>query len=291
MRNLVLVLAAAGVAAGTAMLARDWLAEQQRAAIAAVRQPARVEAQTVMVLVARQDLKPGQFVRAEQLRWQAWPTDAVTAAYAVQGKRSEADFVGAVARTPVYAGEPVSEARFVKPGDRGFLAAVLGPEMRAVTVPITATSGNAGFVFPGDRVDLVLTGRMTSSDGQGPQFAATVLESVRVLAIDQRLAAQGGDPTVGRTATLEVTARMAETVSLALAVGNLSLSLRGLGAETGTEGAPVAPPNGPVPIIERDLYGPLLVAGPPAAPAGEAEPPRRPAVTILRGAQASEVQF
>jgi pilus assembly protein CpaB len=167
--------------------------------------------------------------------------------------------------------------------------------MRAVTVPITATSGNAGFVFPGDRVDLVLTGRIASDSSQGPQFADTVIESVRVLAIDQRLAAQGGEASVGRTATLEVTPRMAETVALALAMGALSLSLRSLGAEGAEALAPVEPPAGPTPILESDLYQSAFAARPPAAGPDEPEAapaePKRPVVTVLRGAQASEEKF
>ena len=73
----------------------------------------------------------------------------------------------------------------MSPGDRGFLAAALGPGMRAVTVPVSAKTGVAGFVFPGDRVDLVLTQTVTGDDGQPLKAAETVLRNLRVLATDQ----------------------------------------------------------------------------------------------------------
>ncbi|HEV7372388.1 Flp pilus assembly protein CpaB [Arenibaculum sp.] len=288
MRSLVLAIVALAAAGGSAIVARDWLEAQREALLASVPVvEAPAERPATMVLVAAVDLPPGHFLQAGQLRWQAWPDEALSPAHIVQGQRPEEDFVGAVSRVPVLAGEPVTDARFVRPGERGFLAAVLERGMRAATVPITATSGNAGFVFPGDRVDLILTSRMNEG-GDGRQFAVTVLESVRVLAIDQRLATQPADAAPGRTATLEVTQKMAEKVALAIQMGTLSLSLRSLGNDGDAE-QPVEPATGPVPIVDRDLY--LEVAPPPAPSAGGPMPVRRPTVVVLRGAEAREIEF
>jgi pilus assembly protein CpaB len=243
-RNVLLVLVAVVVAGMTAMLARGWLIAQREAMTPVVAEAPKTPA--THVLVAKTTMKPGMFVQAANLEWIAWPKEGVAPGFLVQGEKQMEDFVGAVARMSITRGEPITEAKLVKPGDRGFLAAVLSPGNRAMTVPITATSGNAGFVFPGDRVDLIMTAKyavQTEKGGgekaeQQREFAATVLTGVRVLAIDQKTENPKGETSVGKTATLEVTPKQAEVVALALAVGQLSLSLRALAqdaAETGPE--------------------------------------------------------
>src|SRR5262249_31581755 len=152
MRRLVFLVIAAVISIGTVIGARSWMQAQ----LAARNQPAEpvVVAQPVkpstMVLVAKSALPAGQFVRAENLRWQAWPDDGVADSYIVEGKGKLEDFVGAVVRSGLTAGEPIVDGRVVRPGDRGFLAAVLSPGNRAVTVTVTPSAGIAGFVFPGD---------------------------------------------------------------------------------------------------------------------------------------------
>ena len=94
--------------------------------------------------------------------------------------------LGTVVRYQISAGEPVTQGSLVAPGDRGFLAAALGPGMRAVTVPVSAKTGVAGFVFPGDRVDIVLTQTVAGDDeGADLKAAETFLRNMRVLATDQ----------------------------------------------------------------------------------------------------------
>jgi pilus assembly protein CpaB len=105
---------------------------------------------------------------------------------------------------------------------------------RAITVPISATSGNAGFVFPGDLVDVILTAKYSDTpdkNDNGNFYAATLLESVRVLAIDQKTEYNKGDAAVGKTATLEVTPKQAEIIALSLQMGQLQLSLRSLNGQ------------------------------------------------------------
>jgi pilus assembly protein CpaB len=121
----------------------------------------------------------------------------------------------------------------IKPGDRGFLAAALGPGMRAVTVPVSATNSVAGFVFPGDRVDLVLTQSVSGGgDGEPLKVSETILRNLRVLATDQRMDALGADgkPVVQTysNVTIEVTPKIAEKIAVAQTIGSLSLSLRSL---------------------------------------------------------------
>ena len=133
--------------------------------------------------------------------------------------------LGTVVRYPVTAGQPLTRGSIVGPQDRGFLAAALGPGMRAVTVPVNTTSGVAGFVFPGDHVDLMLT-QQVAGGGDGPalKVSETIVRNVRVLATDQRFTDKDEDgKTQVRTfsnVTFEVTPRIAEKIAVAQSVGS-----------------------------------------------------------------------
>src|SRR3990170_9162369 len=128
------------------------------------------------VLVARKALPVGTIIDAESLTYQPWPKELIQSAYYLEGS-PDADLsklLGTVVRHPVTAGQPLTRGALVGPNDRGFLAAALGPGMRAVTVPVSASSGGAGFVFPGDRVDIVLTQDVKGGGGGGgPHAPAT----------------------------------------------------------------------------------------------------------------------
>ncbi len=262
-RRIVLLAVALLVSGLTIYLGKSWLEAERNAALdEASRHQQHEPAQpTSMVLVAKGNLTTGQFVRPENLRWQPWPNDGLSPNYVVQGQRALEDFNGAVVRTSMGDGEPITETRLVRPGDRGFLAAVLTPGYRAVTVNVNPASGIAGFVFPGDHVDLLVT-MMVKSDGaqqttwsykrtsDGSQettrsnasqprenrVSETVLSDIRVLAMDQRADDQNKDVVVGKTATLEVTPKQAEIIAVVSELGKLSLSLRSVAREDG-EGA------------------------------------------------------
>jgi pilus assembly protein CpaB len=138
-----------------------------------------------------------------------------------------------VVRAGLSDGEPITDTRVVRPGDRGFLSAVLNPGSRAVTVNLTPSSGLAGLVFPGDRVDLIGTFRVPdeSKDAKNniPRFASeTVLSDIRVLAVDQRVDDQNKEVVIAKTATLEVTPKQVEILALVGELGKFSLSLRSL---------------------------------------------------------------
>lgn len=234
LRRIIVLLIALVAAGGTAMYARSWVASQQVAPTVVATTP---KEELHEVLVADADLPAGTFVKPQHLRWQRWPTDDVPESYVLKGVRSDAEMIGAVVRRRIAAGEPIIDGAVVKPNERGFLAAVLEPGMRAVSVPITPTSANSGLIFPGDRVDLILTQSLVTSDAEGSvrRVSETVLKNIRIIAMGT---VTSDDPREGeanekaKTATFEVTPRQAEEVALLTELGKISLSLRSLAAAT-----------------------------------------------------------
>ncbi|HEX9324963.1 MAG TPA: Flp pilus assembly protein CpaB [Reyranella sp.] len=235
-KRIVFLLLAVIVAGTTAFVARAWL-QAERAAIAAqIAAPKPVAAPSVQVLVVRNALRTGQLIKPEDLRWQAWPQGALPQTYIIEGKRPISDFVGAVARTSFRVGQPLVDTDIVMPGSRGFLAAVLRPGLRAVSVPATATSAVSGFIYAGDRVDVLLTHTLNGPSGQH-SATETILRNARVIAMDQKLDFVPGDkPDVAKTATLELTAKQTEIVTLSVKMGELSLVLRSLQDEEDRDG-------------------------------------------------------
>jgi pilus assembly protein CpaB len=241
-RRIIVLLIALVAAGGTAMYARSWVAGQQ-ANVTVVQAPAS-RAEIHQVLVADSDLPAGTFIKPRHLRWQQWPTDDVPDTYVLNGPRSDEEMIGAVVRSRIAAGEPITDGAVVKPLDRGFLAAVLSPGMRAVSVPINATSSHSGLIFPGDRVDLILTQSLIGSDeGAIRRVSETVLSDIRIIAMGSDTS---DDPVEGqsneraKTATFEVTPRQAEEVTLLIELGKLSLSLRSLASPAAEEVAALA---------------------------------------------------
>ena len=231
-RTILVAIVALSLAAGTAFFVQGWL-NKQRDALYASLPKAKAEVQGPKVLVARKSLTAGVILSAEHLVWKAWPDDGVSKTYIVRGKGKITDksLYGAVVRRVVSAGEPITEDRVVKPGERGFLAAVLTEGMRAVSVPVTATSGISGFVFPGDRIDLILAHNFQTGSGENRvinRASETLLTDVRVLAVDQKTATKEDTAVVAKTATLEVTGHQAEMIAVSVKLGELSLSLRSL---------------------------------------------------------------
>src|SRR4051794_39208012 len=148
------------------------------------------------VLVAKKALPVGTIIDADSFAFQPWPKELMQSAYYVegQGDNDPKKLMGTVVRYAVTAGQPVTRGSLVGPQDRGFLAAALGAGMRAVTVPVNNSTGVAGFVFPGDHVDMVLT-QSVRGGGDGPPLnvSETVVRNVRVLATDQRVTSTGDD--------------------------------------------------------------------------------------------------
>jgi len=234
-RKLVLLVGALLIAGITAVVARNMFAGNAVpvAAGGSANIGAPAEADGPAVLVAKKPLTLGTIIAADMLAYQPWPKDMVDGAYFLKGQTDISTLVGKVVRFDIAAGQPVPQGAMVGPGERGFLAAALGPGMRALTISVSDTTGGGGFIFPGDRVDIVLTQEVTG-EGQPLKVSETILRNVRVLAIDQTVAANPAEPKVGRTVTLELTPKFSEKVAVAQSIGTLSLSLRSL-ADSATE--------------------------------------------------------
>ncbi len=227
-KKLLLLVGALIIAIGTAFAARSLFAGASTPqAEAASKVPMGPK-----VLVSQRALPVGTIITADALAFQNWPKDMVQDAYFVEGEADMSKLLGTVVRNPITAGEPVTQGSLVAPGDRGFLAAALGAGMRAVTIPVSARTGVAGFVFPGDHIDLVLTQSVKGGDGQALKASETILKNLRVLATDQTTDQETieGKTRVRTfsTVTLEVTPKLAEKVAVAQTIGTISLSLRSI---------------------------------------------------------------
>src|SRR6516225_8949141 len=236
-RTLVLFVVALTLAGGTAMLVRSFLEQRPNAEAEALAKPA---APQKSVLVARGPITRGQILKPQDFSWQVWPEGGIDKNYIQTGTRTAESFAGWVARDPFAAGEPISDAKIVSPGSRGFLAAVLRPGMRAISVPVSVTSGISGFVFPGDQVDILITHRTGHGESQH-EAAETVLQDVRVIGIDQKLDSKNGEALVAHTATFEVTPKQSEMIAVATEIGKLSLTLRSLASNESEKSAADSP--------------------------------------------------
>ncbi|WP_310469151.1 Flp pilus assembly protein CpaB [Sphingomonas sp.] len=267
-RKIMLLVGALMIAAVTAIMAKNMFVGAGAPEAAAQAVPTGPK-----VLVARKALPVGTIIDAESLTYQPWPKELVQSAYYSEGEPGSemSKLLGTVVRYQVSAGQPLTRGSLVGPNDRGFLAAALGPGMRAITVPVNATTGVAGFVFPGDRVDMVLTQEVTGGgEGQALKVSETIVRNVRVLATDQRIDSKGED---GKTevkvftnVTLEVTPRIAEKAAVAQSMGQLSLSLRSIAdnaseLERAVAAGDIKVPAGTDPADERRML--LAVANRP----------------------------
>ncbi len=187
------------------------------------------------ILVARKALPVGTIIDQEALTYQPWPQELMQEAYYVEGgpESDMTKLLGTVVRNPITAGQPVTRGSLVGPNDRGFLAAALGPGMLAITVPVSVSTGVAGFIFPGDRVDMMLT-QQVAGGGDGPplKVTETIVRNLRILATDQRIDQKDAEgkmaPVVAATVTFEATPKIAEKILVAQSMGQLSLSLRSI---------------------------------------------------------------
>ncbi len=235
-RIIVLVIALAA-ALGAALMVRKMSSRDSTADAKTITEEAPLP-QAGRVLVARKDIPVGHRVTPEDLAWQEWPVEAINKAFLTQTENPKAleTYAGAVARMDIAAGEPLSPRKLVNPGEAGFMAAVLAPGMRAVSVEISAETGAGGFILPNDRVDVLLTEeQQVEGGGQSRDIhnARTILDNVRVLAIDQNFRHGGADDdkedvVLGSTATLELNRADAELLARAQASGQLSLALRSI---------------------------------------------------------------
>lgn len=186
-------------------------------------------------LAAARPLRAGTLIRAEDMAPVEMDVALAPAGARRDSREARIETVGSMVRRSLPAGEMIRAEDVLRPGERGFLASVLGMDMRAFSVSVDAVTGTAGLIWPGDRVDLLLTQQLNDETVATYRrvFGETVLADVRVIAIDQALVqgalgdAQPSDATrQTRTVTLEVTPRQAEMAAVATRLGRLSLIVR-----------------------------------------------------------------
>lgn len=246
--------------------------------------------QTTLVVAAR-PIGFGEPLTPEVLRVQAWPRAAQpagafhTIAEATAGPRR-------VALGPIATNEPVLAGRISGPGGRATLSGVIRAGMRASTIRVNDVFGVAGFVLPGDFVDVLVT--RTEAQAGGAASASDMrtdllLQSVRVLAVDQLANENKNDPVVAKAATIEVTPEQAQKLALAAQVGTLTLALRGA-----IDPLVAQPPGSAKTVRTADLR--LEPAALPAPPRPRPTPRRvrtlpvaLPTIEIFRGAQSTKV--
>jgi pilus assembly protein CpaB len=273
MLSLALILGLASV-----LLARSWLAGQQ---------PAKAEATAAptQVVVASSGLEFGTRLNRLSLREVPWPAGSVPA-----GSFSKIDdLVGSgqerIVLRSIEANEPVLDSKLTAPGERATLSTVLPKDKRAITIRVNDVLGVAGFVLPGDRVDVLLT-RTNPGESMSSSTTNVMLQSIRVLGVDQEANDRKDKPTVAKAVTLEVSPDEAQMLTLGAQVGSLSLALRNHADETA--------------VASRTITLADLTSGPakPAAAPAVAKPhPHRPvadlgeiSVQVLRGIESTTTQ-
>ena len=253
------------------------------------------------ILVAATALQIGTLLRAKDVAWQqiggsaglgqiARPRNAAGSPNLELDQQARAEVYGAALRSGITAGEPISRGAIVKPGDRDFLQIVLSPHARAIAIPVTTGGASTGILYPGDRVDVILTQTFKNDPPLARRSVGeTVVENLRVLAIDALESRPNGTANgFGRTVTLEVTPEEAERVNVATELGKLSLTLRSVSTTNVAVPWPVtfAKPAGIKPIWAGDVSPALSDAGPTKTVIVE-----QPIVEIIHGSKTVSVKL
>jgi pilus assembly protein CpaB len=247
------------------------------------------------VLVAAAPLATGTLLRAYDVTWQVFngplergaiirPSAAAREARPEVDEEARAVVYGAALRDPIAAGQPVRRTDIARPGDRDFLQIVLSPGARAIAIPVATGGASTGLLYPGDRVDVILTQKFndTATPLTRRSVSETVVENLRVLVIDAADTKTTAGNTFGRTVTLEVMPDQAEKIDVAAELGKLSLTLRSDGVAASTPGPGKA--TGIKPTWAGDV-SPALGGAIPAEKVLTAE---RPPVEVIRGSHGAE---
>jgi len=214
--------------------AADFKAPEAIIEKAVVTAPAPVQ-EMQSVIVAAQPLKFGKQITADDLKEIKWPLDATPSGY-ITSKAAilSKDNAPRVVLSAIATNEPILNHKISQPGQKATLSALLGKDMKAVTVRVNAVAGVAGFVLPGDIVDILNTRNKQSDVETNPDRVRTytdvLIQSVKVLAVDQRSRSETEQPAIANTITVEVTTRQAQKLALAASIGKLSLVLRPFGS-------------------------------------------------------------
>ncbi len=219
----------------------------------------------VKVLMAADALPVATLLKDRDLVMREMAQETVPEGAFIDSDESRAELRGAMLRRYLDANTPILRSDILQLRDRGFLAAVLRPGTRAISVGVDAVTGAAGLIWPGDQVDLILTQEMgDGGGGQGRRVAGeTILTDVRVIAVDQKIAEGRSDAEeerkAARTVTLEVSPEQAERVAVATRLGSISLVVRA------ADGPTFVASERPVPVYGADVSAALAVP-PPAVP-------------------------
>lgn len=235
-RNVLLALGLFCLVAG-AVLSAVWLDQIRRSTV----EEKAPEAARPAILVAPHWIPAGTLLGQGDLVWKEVAPGEMRAGALVRGRVSEAEYYGAIARRDFETNEPLIAGELVKSGDRQFLAAVLRPGTRAVSLAVDASQSVSGLALPGDYVDLILTQSFNEAvaDPGRKSVGETVLRHIRVIAVDQSLttvtkssATDRGvfvtESRIPKTVTLELDERQAELMFVASQLGRLNLSVRSL---------------------------------------------------------------
>jgi pilus assembly protein CpaB len=254
------------------------------------------------ILVATMPLAAGTLLRAQDVRWQSVtrpvesgeilrPSEAARQIKPELDEETRAEVYGAAVRPArdAAAGEPIRRGNIVKPGDRDFLQVVLTPGARAIAIPVATGGASTGLLFPGDRVDVILTQNFKGESAviTRRSVSETVVENLRVLAIDTP-DAKAPSGSFGRTVTLEVTPQQAEKINVATELGKLSLTLRSVVGPDGvlaTSTAGPGPSTGVKPTWAGDV-SPALGGAMPEKTITVQQPP----VEVVRGSKREAVK-
>lgn len=225
-----------------AFLAKVWLQAQVPEPQVAEKGPV-VEMGTVVI--AAKPLRFGNRLASRSLREIEWPAKAIPEGAFRKIDEIINDKQRRVVLSAIEENEPVLEWKITGPGQRASLAALISDEMKAVTIRVNDVLGVAGFVLPGERVDIMLTRSEAVEVGddkavQKNAFTDVLLQNVRVLAVDQLADDRTEEPTPAKAVTIEVGTRQAQKLALASSVGQLSLALRSAGSTRGTASTRVA---------------------------------------------------
>lgn len=195
----------------------------------------------LQVLVAAKDLPIGKNLAAGDLKWQTWPGQPFSGAIVRNKEEKSEDVLKGRLTTRVATGQPVLASYTFKEGRGNIVAATLEKGMRAVAIPVKANTMAGGFISPGDHVDVILTYTVeVDNDAADAKMivkrhaSETILKNIKILAVDQESSREEDSAKVAKTVTVEVDTSGAEKLALAAEMGDLVLSLRGLGDDNNT---------------------------------------------------------
>jgi pilus assembly protein CpaB len=218
-RNLLVIAVAVLLAIVAVILANSYLSGvEKRDAVAAE------ENRVVQIAVARVPMVYGTNLTSENIRMVSWPSSSIPAGAFQSTKGLFDGTTPRVALRPIEAGEPILPGKITGPGGRASISSLIETDMRAVAVRINDVAGVAGFVLPGDSVDVLIT--RTPPDSKNAQITDMLLQNVRVIAIDQNANESDNKPALGKTVTFSVDQMSAQKLALGGQVGTLSLALR-----------------------------------------------------------------